>query len=250
VATVSTGIDLSKTSYDVPDKQVLYVDGALGIVEVRSGASIKGDGSVGGLKVEKGGILAPGHSPGCLSTGDLVLLGTYQVQIGGADACKGYDQVKVKGAATISGTLDISTTNNFTPHAGQSFTIINNDGTDAIFGTFSNMREGATIVNQNVPYAISYKGGDGNDVVLTVTAKDTQLAAATAPTITKAVTAIRQGRVSKTVLILAGAAAFAAAIAVIGTILYLKLHHKKPTPTNSDPTMYGPPETPAADTRQ
>ncbi len=58
-----------------------------------------------------------------------------------------------------------------TPVTGQTFIIVDNDGTDAITGTFAGLPEGATISNflgSSLNAAITYVGGTGNDVVLTV----------------------------------------------------------------------------------
>ena len=53
---------------------------------------------------------------------------------------------------------------------GESFILIDNNGTvDAVTGTFAGLAEGATIIFNNAALEISYMGGDGNDVVLTVT---------------------------------------------------------------------------------
>ena len=48
----------------------------------------------------------------------------------------------------------------------KSFTIIANDGSDAVTGRFQNLAEGAPLTLGGRPYAITYSGGDGNDVVL------------------------------------------------------------------------------------
>jgi len=53
---------------------------------------------------------------------------------------------------------------------GDKFTIIQNDGSDAVVGTFAGLAEGATITQGGVTFTISYKGGTGHDVVLTRTA--------------------------------------------------------------------------------
>ncbi|MEQ9690428.1 MAG: hypothetical protein RLO48_11915, partial [Bauldia litoralis] len=45
--------------------------------------------------------------------------------------------------------------------------IIANDGTDAVAGTFAGLAEGAQFVADGRAFAITYKGGDGNDVELT-----------------------------------------------------------------------------------
>ncbi len=152
------------------------VDGARGDTSVSKGGTLMGTGTVGILTVDAGGILAPGHSPGCMNSGNFTLVGTYQVQIGGTTACTEYDQMKVTGTVTlndsgvppVAGTLDVSRFNGFKPSKGQTFTIIDNDAADAVTGTFANLPEGATFTVDGYVFAISYKGGDGNDVVLTV----------------------------------------------------------------------------------
>lgn len=50
---------------------------------------------------------------------------------------------------------------------GQTFTIIANDGGDSVSGAFANLAEGGLIAVPGGKLAISYHGGDGNDVVLT-----------------------------------------------------------------------------------
>jgi hypothetical protein len=57
------------------------------------------------------------------------------------------------------------------PAPGQTFVVVNNDGADAVTGTFNGLPEGATIPNflgSSLSASISYTGGDGNDAVLTV----------------------------------------------------------------------------------
>ncbi len=44
--------------------------------------------------------------------------------------------------------------------------IINNDGTDPVSGTFLNLAEGGVITSNGKSFLITYRGGDGNDVVL------------------------------------------------------------------------------------
>src|SRR5207237_681002 len=47
------------------------------------------------------------------------------------------------------------------------FTIINNDGSDPINGTFAGLSENATVATYGgFAYKIHYAGGDGNDVVI------------------------------------------------------------------------------------
>jgi hypothetical protein len=163
---------------------ILIVDGTLGDIIVEGG-TLKGTGTVGALQVFDGSSLAPGHSPGCLNSGNLTLGGEYQVEIGGTTACSGYDQMRVTGTVDVTGgTLTPSLYGGFVPSVGQSFTIITNDGADAVTGTFTNAA-GNKITAGGVSYSVSYIGGDGNDVVLTVTAIDPSLAAASSAPVPK-----------------------------------------------------------------
>ena len=50
------------------------------------------------------------------------------------------------------------------------YTIIKNDASDTVIGTFTGLAQGATFAVNGVTFQISYTGGDGNDVVLTATA--------------------------------------------------------------------------------
>jgi hypothetical protein len=80
-----------------------------------------------------------------------------------------FGEVHVNGTVDIAGaTLDAALAGGFNPTVGQAFTIIDNDGTDAVTGTFVGLAEGAFVNIGGTVFAISYHGGDGNDVVLDV----------------------------------------------------------------------------------
>ena len=162
------------TSITVGNKVTATVDGTYGDTFVATGGILKGTGTVSQLTVDQNGVVAPGHSPGCITvTGDFNEGGTYQAELGGTTACSGYDQLIVSGIIDLSylsgpGSLQVSLVNGFKPKAGQTFEIINNKGTSAVTGTFSGMAEGSTFSVSGYAFKITYKGGDGNDVVLTV----------------------------------------------------------------------------------
>ena len=165
----TTYSDSNSNTVDVDENNIVVVDGARGTTNVHFGGTLKGGGTVGALHVFASGIVAPGHSPGCLNTGNLTLNGTYQAEIGGTTACSGYDQLNVAGTVDLTGaTLNVALSGGFVPAAGQSFTIVNNDGSDPVTGTFNGLAEGASFTSQGVTYTITYQGGDGNDVVLSV----------------------------------------------------------------------------------
>jgi fibronectin-binding autotransporter adhesin len=145
------------------------INGRRGRIIVSPGSTLKGTGTVGDVNLL--GTLAPGNSPGCFNTGNLTMSGsaTLSVEISGNTVCTQYDQTKVTGTVTLANAaLSIVKDAAFKPAAGKVFTIIDNDGADAVVGTFAGAVEGATVTNASVNYKISYKGGTGNDVTLTV----------------------------------------------------------------------------------
>jgi dienelactone hydrolase len=101
----------------------------------------------------------------------------FTVDLRGTTPGTGYDQLKVHGTvATQNAYLTVNVGGGFTPAAGQTFVIIDNDGADAVSGNFNSFcfgcfgtqyTEGATITTGGFSFRISYHGGDGNDVVLT-----------------------------------------------------------------------------------
>ncbi|MCB9283533.1 MAG: HYR domain-containing protein [Lewinellaceae bacterium] len=88
----------------------------------------------------------------------------------GTGAGSTYTQLTVVGMVDLTG-VDLILSGSHTPALGQTFTIVVNDNTDAIAGTFTGLPEGATIANflgGSLAATITYVGGTGNDVVLTV----------------------------------------------------------------------------------
>lgn len=158
------------TSISVNTNETAIVTGTYGSVTVNLGGTLKGTGTVETTFIY--GTIAPGLSPGCLNTGDLTLLSTatYTFEVAGKTACTEYDQIKVTGGVSLDGTLSVAAINGFKPVIGQKYVIISNDAADPVTGTFSGLAEGATITVGTTSYKISYVGGDGNDVELTVLA--------------------------------------------------------------------------------
>ena len=69
-------------------------------------------------------------------------------------------------AVNLNG-LKLNASLGFTPPDGNQFTIINNDGSDAVTGTFSGLPQNGSLYIGGQLFQISYSGGTGNDVVLT-----------------------------------------------------------------------------------
>jgi fibronectin-binding autotransporter adhesin len=131
--------------------------------------NLGGTGVVGPISVT--GHLRPGTSPGCLTSSNLTFTstGNYHVELNGTTPCSGYDQMIVHGTNNLANAvLNVNPAFTTPVSIGQQFTIINNDGADAITGTFAGLPNGATFNAGGFGFKINYNGGTGNDVVLTL----------------------------------------------------------------------------------
>jgi autotransporter-associated beta strand protein len=156
----------------------LSINGAItggGVVTVGSGASLAGSGSVAGATtLSSGATLSPGNSPGTFTFGNGLTLSsgsTLSAEINGTTAGTLYDQVVVVGSvnltgATLSLTLGYTAAYDGPSGVGDTFTIINNDGSDSVVGTFSGLPEGGVVSVGAQQFQISYVGLTGNDVTL------------------------------------------------------------------------------------
>lgn len=137
---------------------------------VESGATLKGAGTIGGsVTIQSGADLAPGNSPGIIHTGnfDLQAGSTLSMEIDGKTTPGAeYDQVNVTGTVTLAGTLAILDNSTDTGVTNDTITLINNDGTDAVSGTFTGLANGSVFTINGESWRLLYNGGDGNDVVL------------------------------------------------------------------------------------
>ena len=115
------------------------------------------------------GQVSPGQSPGILTVTGNFAFGTgatYEAEIMGTTPGTQHDQIDVTGTVDINNaTLNIDSTG-FTAVGNETFVLINNDGADAVTGTFNGLAEGATVTVGGQNFSISYVGGDGNDVEL------------------------------------------------------------------------------------
>ncbi len=163
------------------------------LTRVRSGAKLRGNGTVGGVLVESGGTLEPGDAAnraGILNTGDATrggdvtfMDGTAKLVIelggttAGGDPAATYDRLNVTGSISLNGaTLQGSLLNGFNPALGTLFFIMVNDGSEAVSGTFA--QGGFVNFAGGALFEVSYTGNfvadgsgansfaGGNDVVL------------------------------------------------------------------------------------
>jgi len=151
----------------------LVITGAIagtGQVAVEEGATLGGTGSVAGpVAIGAGAGLAPGASPGAFAMNNGLTIaagGTLYAELNGTVAGTEYDQLIVSGAVDITDAV-LSVSVGFQSRPWDSFTIISNDGSDAVVGSFANLPEGAVFAAGSRFMKISYQGGTGNDVTLT-----------------------------------------------------------------------------------
>jgi hypothetical protein len=104
-----------------------------------------------------------------------------EFDIDGPAPQSGYDRVNVDGDITIGDADLYMVEGDFTPAIGEVFFIIDNEGSDAISGQFTNAQEGSLITAGDITYMITYdadadaNGGmgsltGGNDVALVAVA--------------------------------------------------------------------------------
>jgi len=156
----------------------LQVDGRLGVVStmtVFNGATLSGTGSLTAFSC------AGDFEPGGSGAGALTLLGAGTAQftagsrffanLNGLSPGVDYDQFKATTPPILSGaTLLVLRSASFPFALGQQFVIITNTGTSAQLTAFANLPQDALLTNNGVVFQISYTGGTGNDVELTVVA--------------------------------------------------------------------------------
>ena len=143
-----------------------------GIIYVTGGAYREKVSTEDGKNV----TLAAGFSPAQVTVeGNLTFQSgdTLPVELNGVTAGSEYDQWVVTAGNTVNlADATLSVTRGFDPAIGIAFTIIDNQGSNAVIGEFAGLAEGTVVTLDNVPLTISYLGGDGNDVTLTLAAPD------------------------------------------------------------------------------
>lgn len=139
------------------NSSVTVVDGVFG-----------GTGAVNNDLTVNGGVLSPGLSPGVLTVKSNFTLGaggSLLIEIDGT----GHDQVRLTNASSVialSGELIVSAATGLA--TGATFVIVSNAGSAAVGGTFAGRPEGFTFSASGYWWRVSYIGGSGNDVSLTI----------------------------------------------------------------------------------
>jgi autotransporter-associated beta strand protein len=121
----------------------------------------------GAVSTSNGCTFAPQGTP--TVTGALTHFSSsvLQVRLNGSAVGTGYDQLNAGNTVTLAGTLELFCGPNLAP--GSVFTILNKTSAGAISGTFAGRANNSTFTTpEGYTFQITYTGGTGNDVVLTL----------------------------------------------------------------------------------
>ncbi len=154
----------------------------------------------GSVTLTTGAELRPGDSATTASIGnfasDNFLLGAGSLLTIDLNPTAGTsDRVNVMGTLQLAGMLKLNLLG--APLGGQSFLILDNDGSDAVIGSFANLsRISSTFAGQNYDFAIRYNGGTGNDISVIAVPEPGTLAFIAAITVGGYLTVRRRGKCS------------------------------------------------------
>jgi autotransporter-associated beta strand protein len=149
----------------------------MGDVIVNTGGTLGGTGIISGaVTVNAGGNLSPGNGGNNTETlqisGALTMAATsnFRVDINGSPASGNFDQIVAGGTVNVTGSNLVVTVGTIVTN-GDVFTIVNKTSGGAVTGTFAGIPQGGTVVGSDgTVFQVSYTGGTGNDITLTVIA--------------------------------------------------------------------------------
>ena len=134
------------------------------MVRVCTGGRLGGTGTVGPVLVDGGTVTGDRlHTAGIIFTNHATL----RLTITGPTKGSGYVPLAVDGGVHIGSDAALAVDLGFEPIIGQQFVVIENGG-GAVQGMFAESTVRAEYDNRLYFFTISYNGGDGNDIVLTV----------------------------------------------------------------------------------
>jgi outer membrane autotransporter protein len=157
----------------------LIVNGSIASeVTVNDGGMLMGSGMVGGdAMIMSGGMYAPGNSIGTQTiAGNLMFASgaVLQVEVNAAGAG---DKIIVNGTVNLTGAALQVLAANGAYRPKTNYTIIENDGADAVVGQFTSITSSLAFLTPTV----FYSAGDGNDVVLQLERTSELCSVATSP---------------------------------------------------------------------
>ncbi len=153
------------------------VDGYFGNspITVKVSSVLRGSGAAGDVTVENGGAVrmdppGPGAQGGAMqwNSANFQAGGVLAAQFFGPHPTAGNDSLYVLNNVTLGNSAH-SFGFSYPPHEGDVITLIQKIAPGAVAGAFSGFPESALRTISGIPVVMSYLGGNGNDVTLTVT---------------------------------------------------------------------------------
>lgn len=169
VAEETSAINIAAIGGPIATGGTITATGIIG--EINTPAGIPATAIFEGANTIINGVFSPGQSPGqvtvngdfTIGSGDRLLVEFLDFLNPGTD----FDQVVVNGLVTITdAALELDNITGAAEDSCETVTLIDNDGTDAVIGTFAGIAEGDSVNSGAITGKITYVGGDGNDVVL------------------------------------------------------------------------------------
>jgi autotransporter-associated beta strand protein len=174
------------TGQTIVNEGTLEVTGSISASTVTvNGGSLTGTGTLGPVLLNPLGTLAPGASPGTLTLTNVTFAGgTFALEINGAGLGQA-DQLVSSGSVSLTSNTPLTLSLGYDPVDNvDSFVVINKTSAGPIStagGLFSfggtPLTEGAIFAVSGQSFAISYQGGDGNDVVVAAVPEPSSFAA-------------------------------------------------------------------------
>lgn len=138
-------------------------------VRANANSSVYAKGKYGSVVAKEGSLFI---ASSCVNTGNVIAEtgSTLRFGVGGPNSCLGYTRLNVSGVVRIASGAKLAVLSSGLDGLviGDECIIVRNDGTDAITGRFFGKPEGREITAGPMVFEISYRGGDGNDVSLTL----------------------------------------------------------------------------------
>jgi hypothetical protein len=156
VRVINGTLDLRGGTPDVNDR-----------VEIQLLGILTGTGQINGDVLNAGQVRPAGDGAvGRITVRDdytQAITGRLNLDLQGPEPGTHSDNLEVGHGVSVGGTLNLAALAGFN---GDAFTLVSNRGADAVNGAFAGLPEGADVMVGGRQFVITYKGNDGNDVVL------------------------------------------------------------------------------------
>jgi hypothetical protein len=136
-------------------------------VEIQPPGILTGTGQINGSVLNGGQVLPAGAGAvGRITVQEdyvQAATGTLNLDLQGPEPGTQSDNLEVGHAVQLNGVLNLTALAGFN---GDTFVLVSNRGNDDVAGIFTGLPEGALVTVGGREFQITYKGGEGNDVVL------------------------------------------------------------------------------------